>query len=151
MRILALDPGTSKTAYVLWDGETVHCKGIVNNIDMRTLLVSRDLMPYDLVAIEMPAYARFGGNEIMHTARWVGVFEECARGTAPCLLVNRSKVKRHLGKHCRNDSHVRAALIARYGEPGTAKNPGRLYGISSHLWAALAVADYAFAKGAEES
>jgi hypothetical protein len=135
---------------VLWDGETVHCKGIVNNIDMRTLLVSRDLMPYDIVAIEMIAcYGLRVGAEVFDTCVWIGRFIECVEGTAPVKLVFRSQVKKHLGCANGKDKDVRAALIARYGEPGTAKNPGRLYGISSHLWAALAVAHYAFSNSKE--
>jgi len=144
MRILAIDSGTTKSAYVLWDGENVHCKGIVTNEELRALLVSRDLMPYDAVALEMVAcYGMRVGSEVFDTCVWIGRFMECVHGTAPARLVYRAKIKKHLGCANGKDKHVRAALIARYGEPGTAKNPGRLYGISSHLWAALAVAVYA--------
>lgn len=38
------------------------------------------------------------------------------------------------------DKFIRMALIDRYGEPGTKKAPGPLFGISGHLWSALAVA-----------
>jgi hypothetical protein len=41
------------------------------------------------------------------------------------------------------DANIRQALIDKLGAVGTKKAPGPLYGISGHLWAALAVADYA--------
>ena len=40
------------------------------------------------------------------------------------------------------DGNVRQALIDLIGEQGTKKNKGPTYGISSHSWAALAVAVY---------
>jgi hypothetical protein len=38
-RILAIDPGTSQSAYVLFDGEILHAKGILANGDLRSLLL----------------------------------------------------------------------------------------------------------------
>lgn len=38
------------------------------------------------------------------------------------------------------DGNVRDALIAIYGEPGTKKNPGPTYGVTSHAWQALGIA-----------
>lgn len=35
---------------------------------------------------------------------------------------------------------MRQALIDRFGAPSTKKAPGLLYGVSSHMWAALALA-----------
>ncbi|WP_230687708.1 hypothetical protein, partial [Streptococcus pneumoniae] len=41
------------------------------------------------------------------------------------------------------DANIAQALRDKHGEVGTKKNPGKLYGIKSHLWSALAIADYA--------
>jgi hypothetical protein len=41
------------------------------------------------------------------------------------------------------DANIRQALIDRFGAVGTKKMPGPLFGVSSHYWAALAVAVYA--------
>jgi hypothetical protein len=38
------------------------------------------------------------------------------------------------------DQNIRQALIDRLGPPGTKKNPGPTYGVTSHMWSALAVA-----------
>lgn len=143
MRVLAIDPGTSQSAYVLWDGATLHHKGILPNADLRALLVSRDLMPYDLVAIEMVAcYGMAVGREVFETCVWIGRFTENA--AAPIRYVYRKDVKLHLcGLPRAKDGNIRQALIDKHGAPGTRKQPGKLFGVSSHLWAALAVADYA--------
>jgi hypothetical protein len=37
------------------------------------------------------------------------------------------------------DSNIRQALIDRFGEPGTKKVPGLLYGIKKDEWSALAL------------
>lgn len=144
-RILAIDPGTTQSAYVLWDGVAIHAKGIVPNHDLRALLVSRDLMPFDLVAVEMIAcYGMPVGRETFETCLWIGRFME--RAGAPVRLVFRKDVKLHLcGSPRAKDGNIRQALIDKHGSPGTAKARGKLYGITSHLWAALAVADYAHA------
>lgn len=141
-RILAIDPGTTQSAFVLWDGATLHAKGIVPNEELRALLISRDLMPFDLVAVEMIAcYGMPVGRETFETCLWIGRFTE--RAGAPVRLVFRKDVKLHLcGSTRAKDGNIRQALIDRHGAPGTAKVRGKLYGISSHLWAALAVAEY---------
>jgi hypothetical protein len=40
------------------------------------------------------------------------------------------------------DANVRQALIDRFGPVGTKKQPGKLYGVATHYWAALGVAVY---------
>ena len=147
MRILAIDPGTTKSAYLIWDGETIHAKGIADNYALRTMLKSRDLMPYDAVAIEMVAcYGMRVGAEVFETCVWIGRFQESV-GDVPIQKVYRAQVKKHLKCGSGKDKHVRAALIKRFGEVGTKKKPGKLFGISSHLWAALGVAVYATESG----
>jgi hypothetical protein len=55
--------------------------------------------------------------------------------------IPRLKVKLHLCHDSRaKDANIRAALIDRFGKPGTKKNPGALYGVTRDLWSALAVA-----------
>lgn len=145
-RILALDPGTTETAYVVFDGATVHAKGFLPNADMLALIKSGDLMPYDEMAVEMIAcYGMPVGRETFQTCVWIGRFIE--RSKTPSFYVYRKDVKVHLcGTVKAKDGNVRQALIDKHGSIGTKKNQGPLYGFSSHLWAALAVADYAVNK-----
>lgn len=145
-RILAIDPGTTQSAYVLWDGVTAHAKGILPNADLRALLLSRDLAPYDLIACEMIAsYGMAVGREVFETCVFIGRLQEiAARQETPFRFVFRKDVKLHLcGSPRAKDANIRQALIDKHGAPGTRKQPGRLFGFNSHLWAALAVADYA--------
>lgn len=145
-RILALDPGTTETAYVVFDGATVHAKGFLPNADMLALIKSGDLMPYDEMAVEMIAcYGMPVGRETFQTCVWIGRFIE--RSKTPSFYVYRKDVKVHLCSTVKaKDGNVRQALIDKHGSIGTKKNQGPLYGFSSHLWAALAVADYAVNK-----
>lgn len=143
MRVLALDPGTVETAFVLWDGRRVLEAEHWPNADIRQVLLGRE---YDLVACEMIAsYGMAVGREVFETCVWIGRFLEIAR--EPVQLVYRKDVKLHLCHSPRaKDANIRQALIDRLGPQGTKKNPGPTYGMRSHLWAALAVGVYAFDK-----
>jgi hypothetical protein len=56
-------------------------------------------------------------------------------------LIPRRDVKLTLcGSARAKDTNIRQALIDALGEVGTKKNPGPLYGVSGHYWAALGVA-----------
>lgn len=145
-RILALDPGTTHTAFVIFDGRTVHAKGWMPNEELLVLLKSGDLMPYDKAAIEMVAcYGMPVGRETFETCVWIGRFIE--RVKVKSALVYRKDVKIHLcGSMKAKDANIRQALIDKHGAIGTVKKQGPLYGFKSHLWAALAVADYAISK-----
>lgn len=148
MTVLALDPGPEQTAWVRWDGTKILGMGIEPNL-LVMLTIEDDSCWVDRIAIEMIAsYGKAVGREVFETCVWIGRFlqiwetawaELAAEKTA--LLIPRLHVKVHLGKTAKaNDANVRQALIARFGEPGTKKNKGTLYGVKSHIWAALAVA-----------
>jgi hypothetical protein len=84
------------------------------------------------------------GAEVFDTCLWIGRFmqkwSQHARCTLPSLVF-RKDVKMHLcGVTKAKDANIRQALIDKFGAPGTKKAPGRLYGIKSHAWPALAVA-----------
>ena len=58
MTILALDPGTTETAFVLWDGRRVLEAEHWPNAEVRQVLIGRN---YDMVACEMIAsYGKIG-------------------------------------------------------------------------------------------
>ena len=88
------------------------------------------------------------GAEVFSTCLWIGRFIE-KWVTFTCLpepqLIPRGDIKLHLCRSLRaKDANVRQALIDRFGAPGTKKAPGALYGVTSHCWAALALAVCAF-------
>lgn len=141
MRILGIDPGATKSGYVILDG-SINDADILPNEEMRRFITNGHFL--DCVAIErIRGYGIAAGDDTFDTCEWVGRFDITARqGGVPIVeLIPRKDIKRHLcGNTTTNDKYIRQALIDRFGEPGTKKNPGPLYGISGHLWAALAVA-----------
>jgi hypothetical protein len=93
-----------------------------------------------MVVVEMIAsYGMPVGREVFETCLWIGRFIE-AWNSSYSLLYRRN-VKLHLCNSARaKDANVAQALRDRFGEKGTRKNPGVLYGIRGDEWAALAVA-----------
>ncbi len=146
MKILAIDPGPQQSAFVVWDGKTLWCGDTIDNDSLRRELCAEDFFKADWIAIEMVAcFGMAVGKEVFETCKWIGRFEELAatNGHGWPELVYRTDVKVHLCQSVRaKDGNIRQALIDKHGIVGTKKNPGPLYGVSGHLWAALAVADY---------
>jgi len=145
MKILAIDPGSTESAFVIFDGINILDKGIIPNEQLLDYSAS-----YDKLAIEMVAsYGMPVGKTVFETCVWIGRFIE-AHGlgiTADHDKVYRQEVKMHLCNSMRaKDGNIRQALIDRFGEVGTKKNPGALYGVSSDIWSALAVAVYEYDK-----
>jgi hypothetical protein len=139
--IFAIDPGPITSGIVWWDGQTVAVRGIFPNEGILDLL-HRFKHP---VALEMIAsYGMPVGKETFETVLWIGRFIEAATCSGSQVrTVYRKDIKMHLCHSMRaKDGNVRQALIDRLGPPGTKKKPGVAYGITSHLWSALAVAVY---------
>lgn len=137
VKVLAIDPGPEQSAYVLWDGEKLLDRNICPN---ETLVWS--LLPEDdeVTAIEMVAcYGMAVGKEVFETCLWIGRMVQKLEGK-PRLIYRRDVKLHHCGNARAKDANIRQALIDKYGAPGTKANPGKLYGIKSHLWSALAIA-----------
>ena len=143
MKILAIDPGPTESAYVLLDGERICLKGKEPNEAMRDITFA--LCDADIVAIEkIASYGMAVGAEVFETCVWTGRFIERMTIRDPILTrlrrIPRGDVKMHLCKSMRaKDGNIRQALIDRLGAPGTKKSPGATYGVSADIWAALAV------------
>jgi hypothetical protein len=145
VRILAIDPGTTESAYIDYlVGQTParSAFGKTPNVDVLTVLGANAAYPqaYDAIAIEMIAcYGMPVGKEVFDTAVWIGRFWQAAR--APVTLVYRREVKMHLcGTMKAKDAHIRQALLDRFGPQGTKKKPGPTYGLKADVWSALAIA-----------
>lgn len=147
MRILAIDPGPKDSGVVLWD-EGVRFAEHLDNTALRGMICGNFFPGTDVMAIEMIAsYGMAVGKETFETVLWTGRFFERAQGRFPVRLVYRQPVKLHLCKSPKaNDSNVRQAILDIFGGKDAAIGKkaarGPLYGISGHLWAALAVALY---------
>lgn len=140
--VMGIDPGPVDTGLVLWNGQKVLRAEILLNEEVFT----QSLDVLNPTFIEMIAsYGMPVGKETFETCLWIGrmtqILDDCK---TPWRLVYRREVKLH---HCGNmhakDANIAQALRDKYGDKGTMKNPGPLYGIHSHLWSALAIATYA--------
>jgi hypothetical protein len=137
--ILAIDPGTTESAWCLYDPHTIMADTIPNE----ELLAMLPKMKAERMAIEMVAsYGMPVGREVFETCVWSGRFIQAWRHVGkPYELVYRKDVKMHLcGSPRANDASIRQALIDRFGSPGRKKAPGRTYGLAGDDWAALGVA-----------
>ena len=158
--ILAIDPGTVDSGYVLANAHTLRPIqfGKVNNYDMLDIIT--DLFEEHKtkefeVAIEMVAsYGMPVGKEVFETVWWLGRFYQKIadyRVLRPNLVKRMQRIYRQEEKLnlCHspkaNDATIRQALVDRfaYGEPnygkGTKRCPGWFYGFSRDCWAAYAV------------
>lgn len=147
MRILGIDPGTTESAWVIYDTEAKDLIdfAIQDNQEVREAV---DLLCYELIVIEMiGSYGMPVGAEVFETCIWIGRFIEACG--LPWHLLKRGDIKLQLCNSRRaKDANVRQALLDRFPatgggktpQVGTKKQPGPLYGMKSHLWSALAVA-----------
>lgn len=144
MNVLAIDPGPTQSAFVVYEDGTVRESFICENTVGLCEISDR----FDCVACEM--LACFGmpvGSETFETAYYIGRIMAMAEH---CRIkfhrVYRADVKIHLcGSMRAKDSNIRQALLDIYGGSrqlaiGTKKSKGPLYGVSSHCWSALAIA-----------
>ena len=149
MRILAIDPGNEKSAYVVYDTATKLPVrfGIEDNWALHLRFHGSEFDDCDNVAIEMIAcYGMAVGKSVFDTCVWIGRFAEL---TVCGNFVYRKDVKMHLCNSMRaKDANIRQAIIDRYESTGGGKTPqigtkaqpGPLYGVSKDVWAALGVA-----------
>lgn len=137
---LAIDPGTTHSGLVLFDGSPV-TSGVIENNDVLKIIADHR----GPVAIEMIAsYGMAVGAEVFQTCLWIGRMLQVA-GADRVRLVYRRDVKLHVcGNSRAKDANIRQALIDKWGGKaaaiGTSKQPGPLYSVKSHAWSALGVA-----------
>lgn len=138
MRILGIDPGTTQSGYVLFDGRVLQ-SGVMPNEDVLRI-VSDDRS--DMLAIErIVSYGTVVGDETFQTVHWAGRFQQAWACPDEVRLIRRLDVKKALGlMGSAKDKDVNAALLVQIGPKGTKAAPGPTHGVSSHAWAALGVA-----------
>ena len=131
--ILAIDPGTTQSAFVFWDSykKIILDKGIWSNPDIIEIIADTN---FDKIVIEMVAsYGMPVGKEVFDTCVWIGRFIQ-AKNPDKSHLLYRREVKMHLSGNMRaKDSNIRQALIDMLGKDVTK-------GVSKDVWSALAIA-----------
>jgi len=148
--ILAIDPGSTQSAFVVYDGkeELIKDKGIVPNGAMFEV-IGRWKAEIRYLACEMIAsYGMPVGASVFETCICIGEYKrECDIKEIPFHKVYRKDVKMFLcGSVKAKDSNIHQALIDRYGVPGRKNCQGKTYGMSKDMWAALAVAATAYSQ-----
>ncbi len=148
MIILGLDPGTERSALVVYDRSIVSVLTDTNEAILGVTRETRNWPAYRgaiLVIEQIESMGMAVGKETFETVFWSGRFAE-AWYPGRHERITRRAVKQHLCNSMRaTDANIRQALIDRFGPTtekaiGSKKQPGPLYPIKSHLWAALAVA-----------
>jgi len=147
MKILGIDPGTTKSGWVVFDGVHVIECGVSLNQELLEKIKQTTDTP---LAIEMIAsYGMAVGREVFETCVWIGRFIQASQHPDNVRLVFRKDVKLHLcGTPKAKDANIRQAVIDLFPKTGdgavpqigTKKKRGPLYGVSTHVWPALAVA-----------
>lgn len=132
MIIIAIDPGSEQSAFVLYDTEQklIIDKRILEN---GLLLGYMQDVVFDELVIEMIAcYGMPVGKSVFETCVWIGRFiEHCKK---PHHFIYRKDEKMFLCNSMKaKDGNIRQALIDLLGKEATK-------GCSKDIWAALAVA-----------
>lgn len=151
MKILAIDPGTEKSGFCLFDTDkfAVLEAGISDNEE---LLHRTTWAECDIVCIEMiKSYGMSVGDTTFVTILWIGRYVQYAFSInlPHKLLYKKIDINPTLCfSNKAKDANIRQALLDMF-EPsgggktpqiGTKTEPGPLYGVSSHSFSALAVA-----------
>lgn len=151
MKVFAIDPGNTESAFCLLDAGTLKPLrfGIVPNKELRDIIRAHRFDEADHAAIEMlQSYGNLIGRDVLETAVWVGRFEECLlrKMQLPPEYIYRMEEKMHICHDSKaGDSNIRRALIDRFCDHdfrtgrGTIKNPDWFHGFKADIWAAYAV------------
>lgn len=148
MRILAVDPGTTQSGYVLCDSNPfviVGC-GVFDNFGLLGA-INKNEYGFAVQVIEQVTHYGTGmpvGAEVFDTVFWAGRFAQAGL-PVPFVQMPRRAVKMHLcGSMRAKDANIRQAILDRFGGKeqavGCKKEPGPLYNVKSHAWPALALA-----------
>lgn len=153
--VLAIDPGTRESAYVVYapDERRPICHGIEDNAFLCELVRSNGVYAAHMAIEQVASYGMAVGRDVFETVWWAGrlcqAWHGCDKHARRFTRIERRDIKLHLcGSSRAKDPNVRQALIdkfpatggGRLPQVGTKAKPGPLYGVKSHIWAALAVA-----------
>lgn len=150
MVIIGVDPGPTKTAITVYrphntlrfDGQQkpIFEFGIYDNPEVFEVLHGAGNVVY-MEGIQAMGMAV--GATVFETAYMIGRIQRFldAEIRCPYHMIKRTDVKmHHCGSMRAKDTNIRQAIIDRFGEVGTKKTPGLLYGCSKDMWSSTAIA-----------
>ena len=149
--LLAIDPGTTESAYVILNDELKPIKfGKVENTAL-TAIIPEVMYDYRINDVAIESVASYGmavGKEVFETCFWSGRFWEISLRRMDLKSVKaiyRKEEKMNLcGSMKAKDSNIIQALVDRFatGQPnhgkGTKKEKGWFHGFSKDVWQAYA-------------
>jgi hypothetical protein len=155
--ILAIDPGTTHSAYVIYDPPLAAVESHARIPNESLLVAIHDGFPETnhCVIEAVASYGQPVGQEVFTTAIWCGRFAEAwdwhqqGVGTTAAAFIFRKAVKLHLCGRVTGcgDPVIRQRLIDLFSDGrgkavaiGVKKSPGPLYGLKGDEFAALALA-----------
>lgn len=149
-KLLAIDPGTQQSGYVILEGDKILASGVELNTTLLEAIQKRTQqfsLPETLAIENIVSYGNTVGNTTFKTCIWIGRFYQAwldyPHPAESVVLIDRITIKKHLcPKQRANDSTIIKALTERFGEKGTKTNPGPTYGLKSHAWQAFALGIY---------
>lgn len=153
MNILAIDPGSTHSGWVVMDAETLKPlysdkspnADLIANIYTGGFLFGHDI---EKAAIEMVAsYGMAVGKDVFDTCVWIGrLYEAISQFGIDVDFIYRKDEKLTIcGSMKAKDSNIRRALIDRFAKhdmkngKGTKANPDWFYGFKADIWQAYAV------------
>ena len=142
MRLLAIDPGPTTSAYAIWDGERMLDAGKIEN---EAMLLYPQIVTVDLIVCEeIKCYGMPVGKEVFDTVFWTGRLYEHFSGFIHFAMMPRLDVKLHLcGQARAKDSNIICALKDRFGDKPKKGCPSPTYGdhkLKADEWQAFALA-----------
>lgn len=167
MILLGIDPGANHLGMVVYDTTTQRVLWTAGDAqpeawdsrlvedylrERKLAFITGRHFSLDAVIIErVKGQGRVVGGSTLQTAEWVGEIRRRCKDAGPRTLFvarYRYEVVRSLdcGGKGNKDALVKARLVEMHGcstlrqAKGTPKNPGPLFGVANHAWAALAVA-----------
>ena len=142
--ILAVDPGPTRSAFVVFEDGALDSFGLTDTD--RVVALVREISPgeCDVVIETIEPWGGSAGPAAIETMRIVGRLEEAAHRAPSVTLLRRSAVIKALGitglPKGKAQAAVRLELIDRWGGGNPAKRSHPLHGIRDDLWSALALA-----------
>ena len=152
MRVFAIDPGNTYSAYCVVDTKTLRPLDFakLSNEVLRDYINLYLFREDDHAAVEMlQSYGNLIGKDVLETGVWIGRFSELLdrRLIHPTEMIYRMEEKMHIcGNSKAGDPNIRRALIDRFCTHdfrtgrGSKKLPDFFHGFKGDIWAAYAVA-----------
>ena len=133
--IIGIDPGPVNQSCVMYEPVM---KRVLSVATYRNDFKSKFFLNSDIAIEWIESYGMAVGQDVFCTVFQIGRMQQ---QLGAVRLIPRRDVKLTLcGSARAKDTNIRQALIDAIGPVGTKKNPGPLYGVTGHYWAALAVA-----------